>query len=138
MPLRTLLLPVVALLAPQPRWVEAFRDADVRVAYDAASIARQPDGTFAIVYRTELAEAREENGRRWNRALVESRLRCAPLGYRSVRVRLTQDDGPTIATRDEAALPENRDWRAPKPGTADLLVMQAACRSLGAGQGAGG
>ncbi len=128
------LLQASSSLSAKPRWTELFRSPDYRVSLDSNAIRHRPDGSFGVRYETWHLHTATDAGLTFNREEIDSVLRCKPLTFKTERVALYLNGGPSLrSTRDFGADPKAA-WRTPRPQSVDEQVMQAACKLLSRGQ----
>ena len=128
----TLIAVPVAAHAQAP-WRQVYKDADVAVIFDTASIALQSPGTWNTVTSWDYTKPRIlENKKQYTRLVERAYVRCSPV--RVKRVRSTVYAGNNILVRDEGEV-DPRDqahmvWDRPKPGTAGRNAFESMCGIL--------
>ena len=126
-----LVAPVVA--HAQVPWRQVYKDGDVTVIFDTASIALQSPGTWSTVTSWDYTKPRLlENKKPYNRLVERAYVRCSPV--RVKRVRSTVYTGNNILVRDEGEV-DPRDqahmvWDRPKTGTAGRNAFESMCGIL--------
>ena len=124
--------PAVALHAQAP-WRQVYKDSDVTVVFDTASVALQSPGTWTTVTSWDYKRPRIlENKKQYSRLVERAYVRCSPV--RVKRVRSTVYAGNNVLVRDEGEV-DPRDqahmvWDRPKPGTAGRNAFEAVCGIL--------
>jgi hypothetical protein len=132
------LMIVACMAAPsladaQVPWRQVYRDSDVRVIFDTASIALQSPGTWTTVTAWDYTRPRIlENKKQYSRLVERAYVRCSPV--RIKRVRSTVYAGNNTLVRDEGEV-DPRDqahmvWDRPKPGTAGRNAFESICGIL--------
>ncbi|HEY1951597.1 MAG TPA: surface-adhesin E family protein [Gemmatimonadaceae bacterium] len=117
----------------QAPWRQVYKDSDVRVIFDTASIALQSPGTWTTVTAWDYSRPRVlENKKQYSRLVERAYVRCAPV--RVKRVRSTVYAGNNELVRDEGEV-DPRDqahmvWDRPKPGTAGKNAFDVVCGIL--------
>lgn len=123
--------PVVA--RAQAPWRLVYKDADVSVIFDTASIALQSPGTWNTITSWDYTRPRVlENKKAYTRLVERAYVRCSPV--RVKRVRSTVYAGNNILVRDEGEV-DPRDqahmvWDRPLPGTAGRNAFEYMCGIL--------
>lgn len=138
-PLALLLLSVLGSFCGRPRgpraeaeprheWRQAYGDSNYQVSVDTAHIERAPEGAYLVWLETKHASLQTEFGKPWNREIIRSLLRCAPLSFKTVRVTLQYNDGPVIAAEGgDVASVADRPWKPVIPRSVDEARMSGAC-----------
>src|SRR4051812_9085815 len=117
----------------QAPWRQIYKDSDVTVLLDTASLALQSPGTWTTVTSWDYSRARIlENKKSYNRLVKRVYLRCSPV--RVKRVRSTVYAANNVLVRDEGEV-DPRDqahmvWDRPKPGTAGKNAFESVCGIL--------
>jgi hypothetical protein len=117
----------------QAPWRQVYKDSDVRVVFDTASIALQSPGTWTTVTSWDYNRPRVlENKKQYTRLVERAYVRCSPV--RVKRVRSTVYAGNNQLVRDEGEV-DPRDqahmvWDRPKPGTAGKAAFESICGIL--------
>ena len=127
----TFAVPSVALA--QAPWRQVYKDNDVTVLFDTASVAQQSSGTWTAVTSWDYARPRIlENKKQYTRLVERAYVRCAPV--RVKRVRSTVYGVNNSLVRDEGEV-DPRDqvhmvWDRPKAGTAGRKAWDSVCGIL--------
>ena len=117
----------------QAPWRQVYKDSDVRVIFDTASIALQSPGTWTTVTAWDYKRPRIlENKKQYTRLVERAYVRCSPV--RVKRVRSTVYAGNNQLVRDEGEV-DPRDqahmvWDRPKPGTPGKNAFESICGIL--------
>jgi len=117
----------------QAPWRQVYKDSDVRVIFDTASITLQSPGTWSTVTAWDYTRPRVlENKKQYSRLVERAYVRCSPV--RIKRVRSTVYSGNNTLVRDEGEV-DPRDqahmvWDRPKPGTAGKNAFESICGIL--------
>jgi hypothetical protein len=119
-----------AMHSAPPRWIEVFRNSDYGVMVDTVNVGRRRDGTYVVQYETWHLHGEVDEGRRFNREVIRSELRCAPIGFRTIEVTLFLDHGPALSRRPGDGAAPGSPWRVPGATSVDLAAMRATCRIL--------
>jgi len=120
--------PVVA--RAQAPWRQVYKDADVTVIFDTASLALQSPGTWTTVTSWDYARPRiTEQKKQYSRLVERAYVRCSPV--RVKRVRSTVYAANNVVVRDEGEV-DARDqvhmvWDRPKAGTAGKNAFDSVC-----------
>jgi len=123
-----LVLPCVA--HGQAPWRQVYKDPDVTVIFDTASIALQSPGTWTTVTAWDYTRPRVlENKKQYTRLVERAYVRCAPV--RLKRVRSTVYASNNVLVRDEGEV-DPRDqahmvWDRPKGGSAGKAAFESVC-----------
>src|SRR5882762_8329170 len=129
---------IVGLVLPcvthaQAPWRQVYKDGDVAVIFDTASIALQSPGTWTTVTAWDYTRPRVlENKKQYTRLVERAYVRCAPV--RLKRVRSTVYASNNVLVRDEGEV-DPRDqahmvWDRPKAGTAGKTAFESVCGIL--------
>jgi len=124
-------LPSLALA--QAPWRQVYKDSDVTVIFDTASVAQQSPGTWTTVTSWDYSRPRVlENKRQYSRLVERAYVRCSPV--RVKRVRSTVYTSANVLVRDEGEV-DPRDqahmvWDKPKAGTAGKRAWDSVCGIL--------
>jgi hypothetical protein len=124
---------VPCLAGAQAPWRQVYKDSDVRVVFDTASISLQSPGTWTTVTAWDYNRPRIlENKKQYTRLVERAYVRCSPV--RVKRVRSTVYAGNNVVVRDEGEV-DPRDqahmvWDRPKPGTAGKNAFESICGIL--------
>jgi hypothetical protein len=119
--------------AQQVPWRQVYKDADITVIFDTASIALQSPGTWSTVTSWDYARPRIlENKKQYTRLVERAYVRCSPV--RLKRVRSTVYAANNVLVRDEGEV-DPRDqahivWDRPNPGTAGKNAFESLCGIL--------
>jgi len=117
----------------QAPWRQVYKDADVTVIFDTASITLQSPGTWNTVTSWDYTRPRIlENKKQYTRLVERAYVRCSPV--RLKRVRSTVYGANNLLVRDEGEV-DPRDqahmvWDRPKPGTAGRNAFESVCGIL--------
>ena len=117
----------------QAPWRQVYKDSDLTVIFDTASIALQSPGTWTTVTSWDYTRPRVlENKKRYSRLVERAHVRCSPV--RVKRVRSTVYGANNVLVRDEGEV-DARDqaqmaWDRPKPGTAGKNAFETVCGIL--------
>src|SRR5882672_7015974 len=117
----------------QAPWRQVYKDSDVTVIFDTASVALQSPGTWTTVTAWDYTRPRIlENKKQYTRLVERAYVRCSPV--RVKRVRSTVYAGNNILVRDEGEV-DPRDqahmvWDRPKPGTPGRNAFESMCGIL--------
>ncbi len=126
-----LAVPYVA--GAQAPWRQVYKDSDVIVIFDTASIAQQSPGTWTTVTSWDYNRPRIlENKKQYTRLVERAYVRCSPV--RVKRVRSTVYAPNNVLVRDEGEV-DARDqahmvWDRPKSGTAGKNAFDSVCGIL--------
>jgi hypothetical protein len=120
--------PIVA--RAQAPWRQVYKDADVTVIFDTASLTMQSPGTWTTVTSWDYARPRiTEQKKQYTRLVERAYVRCSPVRVKRVRSTvyavnnmLVRDEGE-VDPRDQAHMV----WDRPKPGTAGKNAFDAVC-----------
>jgi len=114
----------------QVPWRQVYKDADVTVIFDTASVVQQSPGTWTTVTSWDYSRPRlTEQKRQYNRLVERAYVRCSPV--RLKRVRSTVYGSNNVLVRDEGEV-DPRDqthmvWDRPKSGTAAKSAFESVC-----------
>ena len=117
----------------QAPWRQVYKDSDVRVIFDTASIALQSPGIWTTVTAWDYTRPRIlENKKAYSRLVERVYVRCSPV--RVKRVRSTVYGANNALVRDEGEV-DSRDqahmvWDRPKAGTAGKAAFESICGIL--------
>ena len=120
--------PLIA--SAQAPWRQVYKDADVTVLFDTASVSLQSSGTWSTVTSWDYARPRvTEFKKPYSRLVERAYVRCSPV--RIKRVRSTVYASNNVLVRDEGEV-DPRDqahmvWDRPKPGTAGKNAFETIC-----------
>jgi hypothetical protein len=130
---------LIALLASpmvagaQAPWRQVYKDADVTVIFDTASVAQQSPGTWTTVTSWDYSRPRiTEQKKQYTRLVERAYVRCSPV--RLKRVRSTLYGANNLLVKDEGEV-DPRDqahmvWDRPKPGTTGKNAFDSVCGIL--------
>jgi hypothetical protein len=119
--------------AQQAPWRQVYKDADITVIFDTASIALQSPGTWSTVTSWDYTRPRIlENKKQYTRLVERAYVRCSPV--RLKRVRSTVYAANNVLVRDEGEV-DPRDqahmvWDRPNPGTPGKNAFESVCGIL--------
>ena len=114
----------------QAPWRQVYKDSDVTVLLDTASLTLQSPGTWTTVTSWDYARPRIlESKKSYNRLVERVYVRCSPV--RVKRVRSTVYGANNLLVRDEGEV-DQRDqmhmvWDRPKAGTAGKSAFDSVC-----------
>ena len=121
---------IPAISAAQAPWRQIYKDSDVTVLFDTASVVTQPNGVYTTITSWDYARPRVlENKKQYNRLVERVYVRCSPV--RVKRVRSTVYGANNTLVRDEGEV-DARDqthmvWDKPKTGTAGKKAFDSVC-----------
>ncbi|MDP9204515.1 MAG: hypothetical protein M3P12_03535 [Gemmatimonadota bacterium] len=124
---------VPCVASGQAPWRQVYKDADLTVIFDTASIALQSPGTWTTVTSWDYTRPRIlENKKQYSRLVERAYVRCSPV--RVKRVRSTVYGANNVLVRDEGEV-DPRDqahmvWDRPKPGSAGKNAFESVCGIL--------
>ncbi|MDP9201679.1 MAG: hypothetical protein M3P26_07070 [Gemmatimonadota bacterium] len=124
---------VPCVTSAQAPWRQVYKDSDVTVIFDTASIVLQSPGTWNTVTSWDYSRPRIlENKKQYTRLVERAYVRCSPV--RLKRVRSTVYAGNNVLVRDEGEV-DPRDqahmaWDRPKPGTPGKNAFESVCGIL--------
>lgn len=129
--LATLAIPSMA--RAQTPWRQVYKDSDVTVLFDTASVTTQSAGTWTAVTSWDYSRPRIlENKKQYSRLVERAYVRCSPVRVKRVRSTvygvnnsLVRDEGE-VDPRDQAHMV----WDRPKSGTAGKSAWDAVCGIL--------
>jgi hypothetical protein len=117
----------------QAPWRQVYKDSDLAVLFDTASVSLQSPGTWSTVTSWDYSRPRiTENKKQYTRLVERAYVRCSPV--RLKRVRSTVYAANNVLVRDEGEV-DPRDqahmvWDRPKPGTAGKNAFESVCGIL--------
>jgi hypothetical protein len=117
----------------QVPWRQVYKDADVTVILDTASVILQSPGTWNTITSWDYRRPRiTENKKAYTRLVERAYVKCSPV--RIKRVRSTVYVANNILVRDEGEV-DPRDqahmvWDRPRPGTAGRNAFESVCGIL--------
>lgn len=126
-------LAIPSLALAQAPWRQVYKDSDVTVIFDTASVAQQSPGTWTTVTSWDYSRPRVlENKRQYSRLVERAYVRCSPV--RIKRVRSTVYTSANVLVRDEGEV-DPRDqahmvWDKPKARTAGKNAWDSVCGIL--------
>src|SRR5438874_7820119 len=126
-------LAIPGFVRAQAPWRRVYKDADVTVIFDTATVALQSPGTWTTVTSWDYTRPRVlENKKQYNRLVEKAYVRCSPV--RVKRVRSTVYAANNVLVRDEGEV-DPRDqahmvWDRPKVGTAGKNAFESICGIL--------
>lgn len=114
----------------QAPWRQVYKDSDVTVLFDTASLKLQSPGTWTTVTSWDYTRPRIlENKKQYNRLVERAYVRCSPVRVKRVRSTvytvgnaLVRDEGE-VDPRDQAHMV----WDRPKAGTAGKNAFDSVC-----------
>ena len=124
---------VPSVTVAQAPWRQVYKDSDVTVIFDTASVAQQTPGTWTTVTSWDYSRPRVlENKKQYSRLVERAYLRCSPV--RVKRVRSTVYTTNNLLVRDEGEV-DPRDqahmvWDRPKAGTTGKKAWDQVCGIL--------
>ncbi|GAC1410084.1 MAG: hypothetical protein NVSMB53_03560 [Gemmatimonadaceae bacterium] len=124
------LVAVPSIGGAQAPWRQVYRDADLTVIFDTATVALQSPGTWNTVTSWDYARPRVlENKKQYTRLVERAYVRCSPV--RVKRVRSTVYAPNNVLVRDEGEV-DARDqahmiWDRPKSGTPGKNAFESVC-----------
>ena len=121
---------IPAISGAQAPWRQIYKDSDVTVLFDTASVVAQPNGVYTTITSWDYARPRIlENKKQYNRLVERVYVRCSPVRVKRVRSTvyganntLVRDEGE-VDTRDQAHMV----WDKPKAGTAAKKAFDSVC-----------
>jgi len=126
-------LAIPSVTFAQAPWRQVYKDSDVTVIFDTASVAQQTPGTWTTVTSWDYSKPRIlENKKQYSRLVERAYVRCSPV--RVKRVRSTVYTSANVLVRDEGEV-DPRDqahmvWDRPKAGTAGKTAWDSVCGIL--------
>lgn len=137
---------VAAIAAPvaahgQAPWRQVYKDADLTVILDTASISLESPGTWNTVTSWDYKQPRVlESKKHYTRLVERAYVRCSPA--RVKRVRSTLYIGNNTLVKDEGEV-DSRDeahmvWDRPRARTPGRSVFESVCRIVAGRSGAKG
>jgi hypothetical protein len=117
----------------QAPWRQVYKDSDVTVIFDTASVALQSPGTWSTVTSWDYARPRiTEQKKQYTRLVERAYVRCSPV--RLKRVRSTLYSTNNVLVRDEGEV-DPRDqahmvWDRPKIGSPGKNAFETMCGIL--------
>ncbi len=127
-----------ALIAPgvaraQAPWRQVYKDSDLTVIFDTASVVLQSPGTWTTVTSWDYKRPRViESKKQYTRLVERAYVKCAPV--RVKRVRSTLYGANNVLVKDEGEV-DPRDqmhmvWDRPRAGTPGRKAFEAVCGIL--------
>jgi hypothetical protein len=113
-------------------WILVFTDSAFTVGLDTTRISRWSSSAYVVWFQTRWTQPRlgrlSTAPSPFNREVINTFLRCSPLGFKTVETTGYLDDGPRIA-QTGGSLTEgvNKKWDASAVGSADEGSGTAAC-----------
>ena len=126
-------LAIPSVTLAQAPWRQVYKDNDVTVLFDTASVAQQSTGVWTAVTSWDYSRPRIlENKKAYSRLVERAYLRCSPV--RVKRVRSTVYGANNTLVRDEGEV-DPRDqahmvWDRPKAGSTGKKAWDAVCGVL--------
>ena len=126
-------LALPSMTVAQAPWRQVYKDSDVTVIFDTASVVQQSPGTWTAVTSWDYSRPRIlENKKQYSRLVERAYVRCSPV--RVKRVRSTVYGANNALVRDEGEV-DPRDqahmvWDRPKAGTAGRKAWDSVCGIL--------
>src|SRR6267154_5203718 len=124
---------VPCVAGAQAPWRQVYKDSDLTVIFDTASVALQSPGTWSTVTSWDYARPRIlENKKQYTRLVERAYVRCSPV--RLKRVRSTVYAANNVLVRDEGEV-DVRDqahmvWDRPKGGSPGKNAFESVCGIL--------
>jgi hypothetical protein len=117
----------------QAPWRQVYKDSDLTVIFDTASVARQSNDTWTTVTSWDYKRPRVlENKKQYTRLVERAYLKCSPV--RVKRVRSTLYGGNNVLVKDEGEV-DPRDqahmvWDRPRAGSPGQKAFTSICGIL--------
>ncbi len=117
----------------QAPWRQVYKDSDLTVIFDTATVTLQSPGTWSTVTSWDYARPRLlENKKQYTRLVERAYVRCSPV--RLKRVRSTLYSVNNVLVRDEGEV-DPRDqahmvWDRPQAGSAGKNAFETMCGIL--------
>jgi hypothetical protein len=124
------LVAVPSIGGAQTPWRQVYRDADLTVIFDTATVGLQSPGTWNTVTSWDYTRPRIlENKKQYTRLVERAYVRCSPV--RVKRVRSTVYAPNNVLVRDEGEV-DARDqahmvWDRPKSGSPGKNAFESVC-----------
>jgi hypothetical protein len=124
---------VPSVAKAQAPWRQVYKDSDVTVIFDTASVVLQSPGTWSTVTSWDYARPRiTEQKKQYTRLVERAYVRCSPV--RLKRVRSTLYATNNVLVRDEGEV-DPRDqahmvWDRPKVGSPGKNAFETMCGIL--------
>src|SRR4030081_826095 len=124
---------VPCVASAQAPWRQVYKDSDLTVIFDTASVVLQSPGTWSTVTSWDYARPRiTEQKKQYTRLVERAYVRCSPV--RLKRVRSTVYAVNNVLVRDEGEV-DPRDqahmiWDRPNPGTPGRNAFESVCGIL--------
>ena len=117
----------------QAPWRQVYKDSDLTVIFDTATVTLQSPGTWSTVTSWDYARPRLlENKKQYTRLVERAYVRCSPV--RLKRVRSTLYSVNNVLVRDEGEVDprdqEHMVWDRPQPGSAGKNAFETMCGIL--------
>src|SRR6202162_2465983 len=124
---------VPCVATAQAPWRQVYKDSDLTVIFDTASVALQSPGTWNTVTSWDYTRPRIlENKKQYTRLVERAYVRCSPV--RLKRVRSTVYGANNVLVRDEGEGDPREQahmvWDRPNPGTAGKNAFESVCGIL--------
>src|SRR3954466_12393330 len=127
-----------ALAAPiaihaQAPWRQVYKDSDLTVIFDTASVTRQSNDTWTTITSWDYKRPRVlENKKQYPRLVERAYLKCSPV--RLKRVRSTLYAGNNVLVKDEGEVDPrdqaHRVWHRPRAGSGGRKAFDSICGIL--------
>lgn len=116
-------------------WIRIFSDSAFQIALDTSRVERVAADSYLLWMQTRWLTPRSGSTKRtpspFNRELIHTFLRCAPVAYKVARTVVSLDDGPAVdsvgAGVDTA---RQAGWQTSSGGSADAAAGAEACALL--------
>jgi hypothetical protein len=124
---------VPSMAKAQAPWRQVYKDSDVTVIFDTATVVLQSPGTWSTVTSWDYARPRiTEQKKQYTRLVERAYVRCSPV--RLKRVRSTLYATNNVLVRDEGEV-DPRDqahmvWDRPKVGSPGKNAFETMCGIL--------
>ena len=127
------LFAIPSIARAQAPWRQVYKDNDVTVLFDTASVAQQSPGVWTAVTSWDYSRPRIlENKKAYTRLVERAYVRCSPVRVKRVRSTvyasnnsLVRDEGE-VDPRDQAHMV----WDRPKAGTVGRTAWDTVCGIL--------
>jgi hypothetical protein len=124
---------IPSVIFAQAPWRQVYKDNDVTVLFDTASVAQQSTGVWTAVTSWDYSRPRIlENKKQYSRLVERAYVRCSPVRVKRVRSTvyapnnaLVRDEGE-VDPRDQAHMV----WDRPKAGSTGKKAWDAVCGVL--------
>jgi hypothetical protein len=117
----------------QVPWRQVYKDSDLTVIFDTASVTRQSGDTWTTITSWDYKRPRVlENKKQYTRLVERAYLKCSPV--RLKRVRSTLYGGNNVLVKDEGEV-DPRDqahmvWDRPRAGSPGRKAFDSICGIL--------